>query len=316
MSSPLTFMVPVLLFAVQGWLFPSSAACAEHAGTHVPAASREAPAMIQALASDSYSTRAQARTALLQLGRAAIEPLEYAVKSDNPEVALRATELLIALRGRGFLGLGLQETEPGDNGNPQIDWTEFVVANPGAPPGPEPGHGVVVAPVVVANQVVPHAQYAAYGVTKPFPAETAGIQPGDKLLAVNDRPIHGIKDLMREVITIGPARLAILLVERGDKQMRVPVILTRNPVINKNNGLEIMIARDPPPPVDLEKELERGSVEQHGELLRPPSDEPVLVTHKVRIVAPRPMDAEPALPEEIKQQVQVQLQLLHLQQKP
>ena len=68
---------------------------------------QQARAMIQALGSDSYSTRVQARNSLLQLGRAAIEPLEYAVKSEDPEVRLRAAEILIALRGRGFMGLGL-----------------------------------------------------------------------------------------------------------------------------------------------------------------------------------------------------------------
>ena len=62
---------------------------------------------------------------------------------------------------------------------------------------------------------------------------------------------------MREVILIGPARLAVLLVERGGKQMRLPLLLTRNPMLTKNNGLEYMMQRDPPPPVDLEKELDQ-----------------------------------------------------------
>ena len=98
-----------------------------------------------------------------------------------------------------------------------------------------------------------------YGVNKAFPAEAAGIQPGDKILAVNDHPILGVKDLMREVILLGPARFAVLLIDRGGKRMRLPLLLTRNPMLTKNNGLEYMMQRDPTPPVDLEKELETSS---------------------------------------------------------
>lgn len=205
-----------------------------------PPAVEQAKAMIQALGSDSYSTRMQARGALLQLGRAAIEPLEYAAQSEDPEVRSRAAEILIALRGRGFMGLALLEDETGENG--------------GA--AERPGHGIV-RKGVLANQLVPAVQYKTYGVNKPFPAEAAGVQAGDKILAVNDRPVHGIKDLMREVIIIGPARPAVLLIERGGKLMRLPLTLTRNPILQKSNGLEFMMQPDPTPPVDLEKEAEQ-----------------------------------------------------------
>jgi len=134
------------------------------------------------------------------------------------------------------MGLGLQESEPGEEA------------------GGAAGHSLG-RPVVSANQVVPVEQYKMYGITKPFPADAAGMQAGDKILAVNDRPIHGVKDLMREVILIGPARVAVLLVERGGKQLRVPLTLTRNPIMIRNSGLETIFER--PPPVDLEKEAEQ-----------------------------------------------------------
>lgn len=197
--------------------------------------------MIQALAADSYSTRAQARRALYLLGRPAIEPLERATQADDPEVRLRATEILISLRGRGFIGIGLQETEPQEEA---------------AADGAEAAR-IVTQPVVMATQIVAAEQYKDYGVKKPFPAETAGIQGGDRILAVNDHPVHSVNDLKREVTLIGPARVALLLVERGGKCMRLPLILTRNPILSKDFDPEFMKRREPPPPVDLEKELEQ-----------------------------------------------------------
>ncbi|HYG76812.1 MAG TPA: PDZ domain-containing protein [Planctomycetota bacterium] len=210
-----------------------------------PSDALRARELVRALGSDDYSERLSARNELTELGRAAIEPLELAIKSEDPEVRLRALEILIALRGRGFLGISLSETteddevaQGDDEGNPELPST-------------------VQPPKVVANQVVNFRQYLAYGVTKPLPAEAAGLVAGDKILAVNEQPVHGVKDLMREVIAIGPARTALLLIERGDQKLRLPVLLTRNPIMMKLNEFGGMqITKDPPPPVDLEKELE------------------------------------------------------------
>jgi hypothetical protein len=58
---------------------------------------------------------------------------------------------------------------------------------------------------------------------------------------------------MREVIIVGPARVAVLLIERNGKLMRLPLLLTRNPILQK----EFLIQTDPAPPVDLEKEAEQ-----------------------------------------------------------
>jgi hypothetical protein len=230
------------------------------AATVSPAA-QQAYAMIQALSSDSYSMRLHARTALFQLGRGAIEPLERAAQDEDPEVRLRAAELLIALRGRGFMGIVLQETEPPDDDDAEGAVPQRTVTRP----------AVTAMQVMTRPQNTPAPMNAwgiAYAGNKPMPAEAAGIQPGDKILEVNDRPITGVKDLMREVIAVGPARVALLLVDRGGKRLRVPMILTRNPVISKNNGLEYLQMHDPPPPVDLEKEEELKNLPQRTQSTR------------------------------------------------
>jgi hypothetical protein len=224
----------IILFSAV-WALSVVPAAAEQAAEPEPA--RQAWEMITGLASDSYAMRLQAKTSLLGLGRASIEPLEFAVKSDDAEVRARALEILIALRGRGFLGIGLQE-EFADDEN-------------------ENANGRTFGNTVSANQVVNFKQYADYGVTKPFPAEAAGIQAGDKIRAVNDRAIHGTKDLMREVIAVGPARPAIITVERGEKLLRLPVLLTRNPSMRTTQFGQPV--RDVAPPVDLEKELDGSS---------------------------------------------------------
>jgi len=219
-----------------------------HAAQKAPVSAeeaRQARELVDKLASDNFSERLRSRIGLLESGRAAIEPLENAVKSEDPEVRLRAMEILIALRGRGFLGIGLAETTDADM-MPQNEEQDEQQAE-----------STVVAPKVVANQIVNFRQYLTYGVNKPLPAEAAGLQPGDKILSVNDTPVQGVKDLMREVITIGPARQAVLLIERGEQKLRVPVTLTRNPIMMRMNDFGgYQISKDPPPPVDLEKEAD------------------------------------------------------------
>lgn len=228
------------------------------AGAHaveIPESSRkQAQEAAKALGSDNFSERTNAKEQLLRLGRASIEPLEYAVKSEDPEVRLRAMEILISLRGRGFLGIGLQESSDDEivdlDAVPEEDTKDAVKT--------------VTPPVVSANQIVSFRQppYNTYGMTRPFPAEAAGMQPGDKILSINERPIHGVKDLMREVITIGPARKAIIMIERGEQKLRLPVLLTRNPMTTRGNDFGgYQMVRDGSPPVDLEKELDGGNAE-------------------------------------------------------
>jgi membrane-associated protease RseP (regulator of RpoE activity) len=240
-----------LLAAGLGFIFRIAGAYA----VEIPESSRtQAQDAAKALGSDNFSERSNAKEQLLRLGRASIEPLEYAVKSEDPEVRLRAMEILIALRGRGFLGIGLQESADDElvdlDAAPEEDAKDAV--------------RTVTPPVVSANQIVSFRQppYNTYGLTRPFPAEAAGMQPGDKILSINERPIHGVKDLMREVITIGPARTAIIVIERGAQKLRLPVLLTRNPMTTRGNDFGgYQMVRDGSPPVDLEKELDGGNAE-------------------------------------------------------
>lgn len=198
---------------------------------------KQATEAVQQLGSDDYASRRTAYAKLLSLGRPAVEPLEKGQQSEDPEVRLRSMELLIALRGRGFLGVSLQESEDIDGD--------------GIPDGLDTGQACVRAMSIVSHQ---HPQYANLGLNKPLPAEAAGMEAGDKLVAVNDRPVHGTKDLMREVISVGPARLAVITIERNGKMQRLPVVLTRNPLLNSRNFYTPEPAELPP--VDLEKELE------------------------------------------------------------
>ena len=190
------------------------------ASTDAEAAAR-ARQLVQALSSDSFSERSIARRELEQLGRPAIEPLEYAAQSDDTETRITATQLLLAMRGRGFMGIGLQEEQPG-GATPMLDEDPAADAKPVPPP-------------VVNVTMIPN------GRAKAFPAELAGVSVGDKVLQVNGRRLCGVKDLMREVINIGPGRVALVMIDREGKKLRLPILLTQNP-------------NDTPAPIDLEKE--------------------------------------------------------------
>ena len=200
--------------------------------------------LITQLASDSATVRENAKKGLLALGRVAIEPLERAAESDDAEVRMSASSMLIALRGRGFLGVQLEE-EP----------AETEVANAIANDGSE---SLSPAPFVRAVSVVNWQLYRQMGATKPFPAERAGIQNGDRILGINGQKIYSMKGLMRIVSMLGPGRVAQLLIEREGKQMRVSAVLTRN-----------TMTQDPRPPVDLESELDDSASRQSNAIIPP-----------------------------------------------
>ena len=225
--------------------------------------------LIAALGSDSYPEREWAARDLYDLGRAAIEPLEYAAKSEDSEVRLRATQLLFAMRGRGFMGINLQE-EQAHNAPLADDDSD------------DPSHMGPYTPPVVKVMGIANAR--DYQLTKPFPAELAGLTTADKVLEINNRPVNGVRDLMREVITIGPARLAIALIDRDGRKLRVPLMLTRNPMIHDN------------PAIDLERELESQAsdpsgksklnvLEQPAQSVKPANDPPQLPTEPIRPIA-------------------------------
>jgi membrane-associated protease RseP (regulator of RpoE activity) len=142
-------------------------------------------------------------------------------------------EILIALRGRGFLGIGLNEESAPTEEDADDDAPQFVRA----------------------IQILDFKTFNHLGVRRPFPADAAGVQVGDKILEVNGRAIRGTKDLMREVILIGPARMASLLIERDGNPLRIVLRLTRNPILAVSSGFGVEQVPDQGPPVDLEKEL-------------------------------------------------------------
>jgi hypothetical protein len=275
MSDPVPFRTSTflqlccLLLLCASEVFTNPAAFAGEIGAAPAEKNRLAWELVQQLNSDKYAARIQARSALMQLGRPAIEPLEYAVKSDDPETRLRAGEILIALRGRGFLGVGLQEDEVADEPDENAESTLTVPPN-----------------VVVATQVVNYQAYLEHGVKKPFPAESAGMQPGDKILSVNGTPLHGVKDLMREVVILGPARIAVLMINRGGKLMKVPVVLTRNPMLQRAGPFGADAVTDPAPPVDLEKEADSVPANKQAAVKRRPAQGIAIGDGKETIVIP------------------------------
>ena len=58
---------------------------------------------------------------------------------------------------------------------------------------------------------------------KSYQAARAGIQPGDIILAVNDRHVKDIKELRNEAAKLKRGESAALLVERAGTQIFVPV---------------------------------------------------------------------------------------------
>jgi hypothetical protein len=215
--------------------------------------------LIEALGSETYSVREAASRALGDMGRAAIEPLEYAARSEDSETRLQASRLLISMRGRGFMGIMPQEEQPQLQGFSESD------------DGPS-GKPDFIVPCVVVRQIAklsdtPNANpNAALGEAKPFPAEAAGMQAGDKVLEINGREIRGFRDLLRVVVTTGPGRVAQVLVEREGKKLRLPLVLTHNPADGK-------------PKVDLE--LEAGAKPRN------------MLEQPARVVLKQKIDAQP-----------------------
>jgi len=183
------------------------------------------------LGSDIYTERVRAKERLMRLGRPAIEPLETAAQSEDCEIRRSAIEILIALRGYGFLGIELHPINEEGQGF-----------------GAQASSGVQTGNVLNPNNCRPK------GAPRPYPAEIAGLMPGDKIIAINGRLMHSPASMIREISAIGPARIASLEIERDGKPIRLPILLTRKPAAMIRNIPDLEQDPDPPPPVDLEKE--------------------------------------------------------------
>lgn len=179
--------------------------------------------LVRELNDPAFAVREFAHANLIKLGRASIEPLEFAVQSEDSETRLAAVGLLIALRGRGFLGVGMIQT---------------------------PAHfdGELSGEVFPPNQVSLNMNMIPQG----LPAQTAGIASGDIVMELNGQPVRDINDLQREVIVAGPARILAVVVMRGDELLRFNVVLTlnMNPAPSPNGSY-----MPPRPPLELESEL-------------------------------------------------------------
>jgi hypothetical protein len=209
--------------------------------------------------------------------------LAEALGSSNPEIQTRASEILIRLRGRGFLGIRLQEDWEGEQ---PVDLVR-------AGEGPAAGRKAeaAVEEKAVRRDAPPLVQ--VMGVEQHFPAAAAGVLTGDRVLSVNGQTVRGMLDLMRIVILAGPATEAMLSSPRGvapdgaggyyiadsennrirrvdaggiietiagrtgsrflialrdEKKISIPVRLGRNP-------------NDPPPRVDLLPELKQERIQ-------------------------------------------------------
>jgi serine protease Do len=70
------------------------------------------------------------------------------------------------------------------------------------------------------------------------PAATAGIRPGDRVVAVNGRPIGSYLQLLRKVALLAPGTEAKLTLLRGSESKEVTVKLTARPAPETLQALE------------------------------------------------------------------------------
>lgn len=220
------------LLTVCAVLLPAAPARLSAAEAPKPAVEASTPesaaqALVELLGSPRFEQREKAAEALRAMKRGAIGALQDALGDEDPEIRFRAANLLVDLRGRGFMGVLLEELIDGRT------WHEIAVAEQqGNEPQPQDEGAragkLPPPPALMAKQV-------QRGLNRP--AEVAGIQDGDRFVAVDGKPINGLLDLLRAVIFAGPARKVAVVVEREGKKLTLAVELICNP--------------DDQPPVDL-----------------------------------------------------------------
>ena len=242
---------------------------------------RAAQRWIEQLADERYSARKQAYAELKAIGRPALEPLTEALEVADPEVRTRAAQLLVELRGRGFMGIQLQEDWEGDDPfqglNRAVEDEEGAGAPDanGQPPAEAKGKPppfVLAVSVLRAKDMEPEIQQLLKG--GEMPAEKAGVADGDRVLAVNGRPIRGVADLLREVTLAGPKTKIPMLVERNGKRLTLSVTLTRNPA--DKNALVDLLAEEGAPAAGETERRDQGSFMRKppaGNLLEIPAKE-------------------------------------------
>ena len=179
------------------------------------AAPAKAADLVKLLGDEQYTVRQRVAEELKALGRAAIRPLTEALASPDAEVRSRVASLLVDLRGRGFIGIGLREEWP------ENDREFFPRAAPPETDDPTPPAG--------ADQRFPPPLVLVQQVLAGYPAEKAGLQNGDRILAINGLPMEGNFDVTREVGLVGPGCEVSLLIEREGKKQLVVLTTARHP---------------------------------------------------------------------------------------
>lgn len=96
---------------------------------------------------------------------------------------------------------------------------------PGA--GHTPRLGLAVRPLTEAERQQAGIQSGLLVTAVTGPAALAGIQPGDVVLAVNQKPVSSVEELRK--LTDQAGESVALLVQRGDAQIYVPIRLSREP---------------------------------------------------------------------------------------
>jgi len=191
-------------------------------GADAKVAADQAKAWIRQLGADEYSQRNEAAQALMQAGRAALAPLREALEDEDPEISIRAAQLLLALRGRGFIGVDLHELN--SDGTPVIPVQALRPKEAPDADMSDAGEHVEAPAKPVWIELVINLRRG-----QNLPGEKYGMQDGDKIVGVNGRRVDGSVDLMREVGLAGPgAKLLVELVREG-RPVRVVVVLARHP---------------------------------------------------------------------------------------
>jgi serine protease Do len=87
--------------------------------------------------------------------------------------------------------------------------------------------GVAISDVDGPNGVP--AMVSVTSVERAGPAARAGLRPGDRLLAVNGRPVHDTGALIRAIAAVPPGQIARLTLRRGATTLTIPVAVGRRP---------------------------------------------------------------------------------------